>query len=135
MTVVGFPILEQVTLALTDHALIFSASDPGLIRALCKRVASLHVYDNSYYQLARLRENLQPSSPLDGSHNLTISNEVFPSDSLASSLDVALMLSPNGRDLARAQLWSAFLALRPKGKLYIAGHNDSGVKTSLDDAT
>src|SRR5258706_11621919 len=127
MTVVGFPILEQITLNPTDHALIFSASDPALIRALGKRVASLHVYDNSFYQLEHLRENLQPVTTPDGSDNLTISDDVFPSDSLASTLDVALMLSPKGRDLARAQLWSAFLSLRPKGKLYIAGHNDSGV--------
>src|SRR5712691_10961795 len=131
MTVVGFPLLEQVTLNPTDHALIFSASDPTLIRALSKRVASLHIYDNSFYQLEHLRENLQTAPTLNDSDNLTISDDVFPSDALASTLDVALMLAPKGRDLARAQLWSAFLSLRPKGKLYIAGHNDSGVKTAL----
>src|SRR3954464_7523072 len=125
MTVIEIPFLEQVSLNATDRALIFSASDPALIRALGKRVASLQVYDTSAHQLEHLRAFGEEA-------NVTISDDIFPSDeSSHSAFDVALMLSPKGRDLARAQLWSAFLSLRPKGKLYIAGHNDSGVKTVL----
>src|SRR5262249_9066104 len=107
MTAVDFPLLEQTTLTSTDKALIFSASDASLIRALVRRVASLHVYDSSYQQLEKLRASIlsghnsshnvptHPPSPKSergtaGEIGLAVSDDVFPTESLASTFDVAL---------------------------------------------
>ncbi|MBN1399342.1 MAG: class I SAM-dependent methyltransferase [Anaerolineae bacterium] len=50
------------------------------------------------------------------------------------SWDVVLMPLPKGRDLGRLYLAQAFEALRPGGRLYLAGANSGGVKSAIKDA-
>lgn len=48
--------------------------------------------------------------------------------------DVVLLSLPKGRDLARLMFLAAFRALRPGGRLYLAGANDQGIKSAIGDA-
>lgn len=56
-------------------------------------------------------------------------------DEAAGPYDVALMTLPKGRDLARLLILTMARALRPQGRLYLAGPNDGGIKSIVDDAT
>ncbi len=123
-------LLEEAKLATTDQALILSSSDPALVLAISRKAAAVKTYDESYSALKRLRQHIaarQPNAPI------TICDEVFPES--GANYDVAFMTVPKGRDFARAQLWSALLALRPGGRLYIAGPTDGGAKSVLADAS
>jgi 16S rRNA (guanine1207-N2)-methyltransferase len=122
-------LVEDSQFAATDRALVLSAVDPALPLAIARKSAAVDVYDESFSALQRLRQ--QMAARHAGSH-LTVCEDVFPPSD--SSFDVALMVVPKGRDFARAQLWSALKALRPGGKLYIAGPSDGGAKTVLTDA-
>lgn len=53
----------------------------------------------------------------------------------AGPFDVACLLLPKGRDLARLYLLALFSALRPGGRLYLAGPNKGGIKSLIDDAS
>ena len=55
-------------------------------------------------------------------------------DDLPGPVDVVLMPLPKGRDLARLLLLAAFRALRPGGRLYLAGANNEGIKSVIADA-
>jgi 16S rRNA (guanine1207-N2)-methyltransferase len=55
-------------------------------------------------------------------------------DSPPAPVDVVLMPLPKGRDLARLLLLAAFRALRPGGRLYLAGANNEGIKSVVGDA-
>jgi 16S rRNA (guanine1207-N2)-methyltransferase len=119
---------EHVRLSSEDRVLVLSAGDPALILNAGRRAASVAVYDISYSAIQRAQEQAAarlPDAPI------TFSDDVFPD--AESNLDVALMTVPKGRDFARAQLWSALKALRPGGRLYIAGPTQGGAKSILDD--
>ncbi len=51
------------------------------------------------------------------------------------SWDLALCPLPKGRDLTRLYLLQCARALRPGGRLYLAGLNREGIKSAADDAT
>jgi len=120
---------QDSTLNPADRVLVLSAGDPALTLAVGRQVASVSVYDSSYSALLRVYQQINARLK---DANITISDEVFPPAD--SGFDAALMAVPKGRDYARAQLWSALRALRPGGRLYIAGANDSGAKSVLADA-
>lgn len=49
-------------------------------------------------------------------------------------VDVACLLLPKGRDLTRLYLLRLWAALRPGGRLYLAGLNRGGIKPAIADA-
>ncbi|MBC7317475.1 MAG: methyltransferase, partial [Chloroflexi bacterium] len=49
-------------------------------------------------------------------------------------VDVACLLLPKGRDLTRLYLLRLWEALRPGGRLYVAGPNRGGIKPAIADA-
>jgi 16S rRNA (guanine1207-N2)-methyltransferase len=55
-------------------------------------------------------------------------------DGAAGLYDVALMTLPKGRDLARLLILSMASFLRPQGRFYLAGPNDGGIKSIIEDA-
>lgn len=65
----------------------------------------------------------------------TVSVQVALPSAQAGPFDVACLLLPKGRDLARLYLLAVFSALRPGGRLYVAGPNKGGIKSVLDDAS
>lgn len=58
----------------------------------------------------------------------------LPADA-GPDLDVALLRAPKGRDLARLLFLEALHALRPGGRMYLAGANREGIKSLDKDAT
>jgi 16S rRNA (guanine1207-N2)-methyltransferase len=48
--------------------------------------------------------------------------------------DVVLMTLPKGRELARLHFLAAYRALREGGRLYLAGANKEGIKSTIKDA-
>jgi len=50
-------------------------------------------------------------------------------------VDVACLLLPKGRDLTRLYLLRLWEALRPGGRLYVAGPNRGGIKPAIADAS
>lgn len=120
---------EHARLSAEDRVLVLSAGDPALILNAGRRTASVAVYDISYRAIQRAQE--QVIARLSDAP-ITFSDGVFPD--AEDGFDVALMAVPKGRDFARAQLWSALKALRPGGRLYIAGPTRGGAKSVLDDA-
>ncbi len=52
----------------------------------------------------------------------------------AGSFDIVTLVVPPSRGLARMWLRAARDALRPGGRLYLAGHNDEGIRPVIDDA-
>lgn len=57
----------------------------------------------------------------------------LPADAIAS-YDLVAMLAPPQRDLARRWLCEAHAALRPGGRLYLAGANQAGIQPIIGDA-
>jgi 16S rRNA (guanine1207-N2)-methyltransferase len=111
-----------------DRALILSASDSVLALEAARRVNRADVYDAGYSALRRVYRRAE-TLRVD---NLTVHDDIFPPPT--GEYDVALMDVPKGRDFARAQMWAALRALRPGGRLYVAGPTNGGTKSVINDA-
>ncbi len=124
-------LVEESNISPTDRVLVLSADDPALTVSIARKATSVDVFDISYSALRRARQ--QVASRLGPrSDGVMLSEAVFPSP--GEQFDVALMAVPKGRDFARAQLWTALHALRPGGRLYIAGPTNGGAKSVIADA-
>ncbi|MBN2547661.1 MAG: class I SAM-dependent methyltransferase [Anaerolineales bacterium] len=66
--------------------------------------------------------------------NIHISQEARLLPEHKESFDIAIIDIPKGRELARRWLVEACWALRPGGKLYLAGANKQGIQTVIKDA-
>jgi 16S rRNA (guanine1207-N2)-methyltransferase len=126
-------LVEESNISPTDRVLVLSADDPALTLSVARTAAAVEVYDISFSAIRRLRQ--QVASRLgaqSAAQPVTVNEDVFPPP--GAQFDVALMVVPKGRDFARAQLWSALRALRPGGRLYIAGATNGGAKSVIADA-
>ena len=56
-----------------------------------------------------------------------------PGDQLPSGCDVAVIVIPKNREVVRQLIDTASAALKPGGRVYLAGANRSGVKSAIDD--
>src|SRR5262245_58300222 len=122
-------LVEESNISPTDQVLVLSADDPALTLAVARKAAAVEVYDIGFSAIRRLRQ--QVASRLSA-QPVSLSEDVFPPP--GAQFDAALMTVPKGRDFARAQLWSALHALRPGGRLYIAGPTNGGAKSVIADA-
>jgi 16S rRNA (guanine1207-N2)-methyltransferase len=100
------------------------ATDPAIMAA--QQGAQVSIYGTSHSALVNLRQRLA------GYERIHISDDIMPAAD--SGLDALLLFCPKGRDLARALLWHTAQALRPGGRLIIAGANEAGVKSVIADA-
>lgn len=106
---------------------LLSAQQPDFTFALAKSSVSLSLYDYDYSALAQ-HQSLASTRP-----NLHIMSTAFPAPDAVYY--TGIILSPKGRDLARAQLWSLAQSLIPGGRIYIMGGNNEGIKSIIDDAS
>lgn len=110
-----------------DRVLLLSSDDPVLAGWVVDGVGpaggviALHA---SCRALARLSE-------VPG---LALSESVYPDPAAHGPADVALLEIPKGRDSVRSYLWTAAQALRPGGRLYLAGSNAVGARSAIKDA-
>jgi 16S rRNA (guanine1207-N2)-methyltransferase len=124
-------LVEQSKISPTDKVLILSADDPALTLGVARKAASVDVFDLSYSAIKRTRQQVASRLGAQAS-SVALSEDVFPAH--GEQYDVALMGVPKGRDFARAQIWTARRALRPGGRLYIAGPTNGGAKSVMADA-
>jgi 16S rRNA (guanine1207-N2)-methyltransferase len=113
-------LLANTPLAPTDRVLAFGAD----LAEAAARVSELWLHDDRVTAL-----DAAAGSGAHVLHDVTLPAE------LLGSCDLALLLVPRERDLARRYLVQAQQALRPGGKLYLAGPNDGGIQPVLADAS
>jgi 16S rRNA (guanine1207-N2)-methyltransferase len=110
-----------------ERALLLHSADPALASWLVDaagpdgHVIALHASHRALNLLA-------------GVPRLELSDAVYPEPEVHGPADVALLDLPRGRDHVRAYLWTAAEALRPGGRLYLAGPNNTGAKSAIRDA-
>ena len=123
-------LIEEALLESADRVLILNGVDPALAVAIGRTVSEAAVYAASAAALAHVQRQITAR------HVSTVAvwDGVFPGEATFGTFDAALLPLPKGRDYARALIWSARRALRPGGKLYIAGPADAGIKSALADA-
>ncbi len=118
---------RAVDLAAGDAVLLLHSGDPRLARWVAQqvgpsgRVRALHLSAQVLKRLARVPQ-------------VEVSEAVYPDPATHGPADVALLEIPKGRHVARAYLWTAAQALRPQGRLYLAGANAVGAKAVIQDA-
>ncbi|MHB8628302.1 MAG: methyltransferase [Aggregatilineales bacterium] len=123
-------LIEEAPLEASDRVVILNGIDPALAVAVGRTASDVAVYAASAGALAHVQGQIAARH----TSNVNVSDGVFPGESTFGTFDVALLPLPKGRDYARALIWSARRALRPDGKLYIAGPGDGGIKSALADA-
>ncbi len=120
--------LEQITPQPGERVLVLHCPDPALALALGKNAAAVAVYDNSLTALARVRSQAT-ARKVD---TVVAYEDVFPEGE--ARYDLAVLTVPKGRGLAQGWIYAARKALKPGGKLYIAGPTEGGAKTLIADA-
>lgn len=110
-----------------DHLLLLHSADPALARELVERVGPAG-------QVTALHTSYAALGTLARVPGLIVSEAVYPDPAAHGPADVALLDLPKGREHRRAYLWTAAHTLRPGGRLFLAGANDSGAKSAIKDA-
>lgn len=139
----GLPRWDQVTVAtvlLADtvehapqsRALVLGCGHGALAVALARQVGDGEVWltDTSVVALAMAERTLRANEIGNARVHRGIS--VLPERSQA--FDIATLEPPKDRRLARRLLVEAHLALKPGGRLHLAGANDDGIQSIIKDA-
>lgn len=109
-----------------ENVLIMSGDSIDLIEAVAAVAKSVTVYDLSYGTLEKLQRFVRAA-------NVNFSHGVYPP--LQAKYDAAIVFVPKGRELGRAQLWTAMHALKEGADLYLVGPNKGGAKSLIKDAS
>jgi 16S rRNA (guanine1207-N2)-methyltransferase len=123
---------DAVKPAATTRLLLLGCGPGALGVALARQAyaGSVALLDSSSIALAMAERTLQ-------ANNIT-NVQVCPTSSLlaeqAEAFDIVAISVPNDRKLTRRWLVEAYAALTEDGELYIAGANDHGIRSVIDDA-
>jgi 16S rRNA (guanine1207-N2)-methyltransferase len=121
---------DTIELAASERVLLIGSGPGALGVALARRGGSVTLMDISAIALAMAGRTLQANGIANGQIVQSIS--VLPGQ--AESFDAAALDVPGDRRLARRWLVEAYGALKPGGRLYIAGANDHGARSVIADA-
>ena len=131
-TVAAELLADTVALDPGARVLIIGAGNGTLPLVIARRVpvGAVTIADPSYLALMLTRATLAAN---DITHATLVAD---PSRPLAppGTIDVVLLTTPPDRRLSRRWLLAAVAALRPGGRLYLAGANDHGVRSVIADA-
>lgn len=116
----------RMALDTRHRVLLFSAQYPALARDLTGRTGEVVVHDVDFRALRHMARAAGQIA------NLHIADSPFPG--AENTFDVAVIISPKGRDFARGLLWSAYNCLAEGGMVYLIGANDAGIKSVIADA-
>jgi 16S rRNA (guanine1207-N2)-methyltransferase len=123
---------ELAGLAPADKALLLGCGSGAAAVLLARRLSrgELWIMDLSAIALEMTTATLEANQI----QNARPSWEVDLPEGENESFDLVAIELPKGRRLAQRWLAQAWVALRPGGRLYLAGANDLGVQSTLKDA-
>lgn len=118
---------ETVEIAPGDAILVMQGG--GALAVWAERLgAAVHYYDHNLIDLRLARLMAEANQ----CQQLAVYDAAFPRQ--RGVFDAALLAIPKGRGFARLLLTAARRALKPEGRLYLAGRNAVGAKAVLADA-
>jgi 16S rRNA (guanine1207-N2)-methyltransferase len=124
---------EHAALPAGARALLLGCGHGATAVFLARRLQSgeLWIMDNSAIALAMTAATLQANQASNAHMQWEIDLPVEQN----GAFDAAAIELPKGRKLAQRWLALAWTALRPGGSLYLAGPNELGIQSALQDAT
>lgn len=120
---------ENADIQSGNRVLLLQAGTGVLAVWAARRGGEVHCYDDSLIAARLTRETLAANDV-----TATVYEAPCPSGGAVSLFDVALLTIPKGRAYTRSLLGAAFHALKPGGRLYLAGPNPAGAKAVVKDA-
>jgi 16S rRNA (guanine1207-N2)-methyltransferase len=123
---------ETVEAPPAARVLLLGCGHGALGVALARQVPDGHValMDTNFIALAMAEQTLKANEAANAQVQPAIS--VLPEQ--AGAFDTVVMELPKGRKLARRWLVEARAALKPGGELYLAGANEQGIQSAIQDA-
>lgn len=121
---------ESAEITPGQRVLILEGGCGALAGWAARRGAAVETCDDSLVAERMTRASLEANT-LAG---VTIHAAAYPPPDRQGSFDVVLLTLPKGRAYTQALLHVAAAALKPDGRLYLAGPNDAGAKASVKDA-
>lgn len=122
----------NVVLAPQDQVLLLGCGHGALAVSLASKIRTGRIWllDSSLIALQLSSQTLLANGVENS--QMVLGTSLLPEGS--ETIDVVVMDLPKGRKLARRWLAEAWHALRPGGKLYLAGANELGIQSVLKDA-
>jgi len=111
------------------RVLLLESGTGALAVWAAQRGGEVHCYDDSLIAARLTRETLAANAV-----TATVHEAPCPAGGTSDLFDVALLVIPKGRAYTRALLGAACHALKPGGRLYLAGPNPAGAKSVVKDA-
>ncbi len=111
------------------RVLVLQSGSGALVVWAAWQGADVHCYDSSILATRLTRETLAANDV-----QAAVYDSVCPASSEAETFDTALLVIPKGRAFSRLLLGAAYHALKPGGRLYLAGPNAGGAKAIVKDA-
>ncbi|HEU5097547.1 MAG TPA: methyltransferase [Roseiflexaceae bacterium] len=110
--------------------LLLGCSHGALGVMLAKQASSVDLLDPNSIALAMAQRTLQAN----GVTNARVRSAIGVLPAQAGAFDIVALATPNDRKLTRRWLAEAHATLKDDGVLLIAGANDHGIRSAIDDA-
>ena len=135
--IAGFQTLDQAAALLAENLAIQSGAailtlncGPGLVGTVAARLAgdgAVTLIDPNCVAVAAARRTVE-ANQVKGVQIFEVGN---PASLSLEPVDLVALRLPKGKPRLKQLLWEGFRALRPGGRLYLAGGNQEGIKTAL----
>ena len=116
-----------------DARMLLLGCGPGALGVVLARQAHAGVatlLDSNWISLAMAERTFNANNVT----NVRVCSTISLLPEQAGTFDIAMIVVPNDRKLTRRWLVEAYAALKSGGELYIAGANDHGIRSAIDDA-
>ena len=123
---------QAATISPGSSVLLLGSGHGALGVVLARQVPDGRVWlmDTNFIALEMSERTLQANDV----RNAQVCSDITVLPAHAGAFDVVVMELPGSRKLARRWLAEAYAALRPGGQLYLAGPNNQGIQSVIDDA-
>ena len=123
---------DSVEMPHDAHVLLLGCGHGALGVALACQVpdGNLELMDTNFIALTMAEQTLRANKVV----NAHVHSDITVLPAQTETFDTVAMELPKGRKLARRWLAESYAALRPGGRLYLAGANEQGVRSIVEDA-